>query len=215
MITIRYGQHATVSGTVGSGKTWFGQNAIAPMYDRLIVLDSEEDDWPFLPNVSVKKAIRLAASDYSFYVRVPTQGARELDETTLDALSFGILDKGHDLCLLIEECADYSDRSYMPVYLKALMRRARHRKVSVVASTQRLQETSMEYYSLSVHHFFFFLSDNDVTAPSVSRYAPMLKARMGEIPYESYRCLYQAPDGTVRTLPPAKRFDWSKRLRKR
>lgn len=210
---IEVGQHITTVGTVGAGKTFFNRNALLPNWDRIIVLDSEEDDYPDFPNVSVKTAIKLAKSDYRFVCRVPTVGAIQQDEATIEALCEGLLARGHDLVLLIEEATDYSDASYIPPYLRSLMRRARHRRINVIVSTQRLQMLSKDYFALAVHHVYFYLSDYD--AERVKDYAPFLKERMKEIPYGSYRSLYQAPDGTVVTLAPIEQYDWEARLKRK
>ncbi len=211
---IEWGQHITVVGTVGSGKTFFNRNAILPAYSRAIILDSEEDDYADFPMVSVERALALAKSDYAFIVRVPTEGVLQLDEDTLESLCRGLLQKGHELLLLIEECTDYSDTQYIPPYLRSLMRRARHRKISVAASTQRLQELSRDYFSLSVHHVYFFMSDADAAAPTVSRYAPFLQETLREIPYLSYKSIYQEPDGSIVLLDPVSEYDWTSRLKK-
>ena len=209
---IKRGQHCTVLGNVGSGKTFFNRNALLPPSARIIVLDSEEDDYPDFPVVSVKRAIDLAHSEYAFAVRVPTSGVREEDEATLEELSRGLLERGHDLTLLVEEATDYSDASYIPPYLRALMRRARHRNLSIIISTQRPAMLSKDYYALSVHHFTFYLSQYDVS--HVRDYAPYLSERMEEIPYGSFKCLYEAPDGSVAVLAPVDKYDWSERLKR-
>ena len=210
---IKRGQHCTVLGNIGSGKTFFNRNGLLPPSSRIIVLDSEEDDYPDFPAVGVEKAVRLAKSNYSFVVRVPTTGVRENDEALLESLCMGLLKSGHDLTLLIEEATDYSDASYIPPYLRALMRRARHRNISVIISTQRPAMLSKDYYALSVHHFAFYLSQYDTS--HVKDYAPYLSERMEEIPYGSFRCLYEAPDGSVTVLAPVSEYDWSNRLKKR
>lgn len=210
---IKRGQHSTVLGNVGSGKTFFTRNGLLPPSPRIIVLDSEEDDYPDFPAVSVKRALRLAASEYAFVVRVPTTGLRETDEQTVETLCEGLLKKGHDLTLAIEEATDYSDASYIPPYLRALMRRARHRNISVIISTQRPAMMSKDYYALSVHHFTFFLSQYDVS--HVSDYMPYTKDLMAEIPYGSFRCIYEAPDGSTMILDPVPKYDWAGRLKKK
>lgn len=206
------GKHITVLGNVGSGKTYATKNVFIVPWDRIIVLDSEEDDYPEFPNVSAKRALKLAKSDYAFVVRIPTSGVREADEELLEGLCHGLLKDGHDLLLVIEEATDYSDASYIPPYLRALMRRARHRGITVLISTQRPAMMSKDYYALSVHHFFFFLSDYDTS--HVKDYAKFLNERMSEIPYESYKCLYQAPDSSVTVLEPVDEYDWKGRLKR-
>ncbi len=211
---IPLGQHSTVLGNVGSGKTFWNRNVMLPPHDRIIVLDSEQDDYPDFPKVSVKRALHLARSDYSFVVRVPTTSIREQDEALVEELCTGLLAKkgGHDFCLLVEEATDYSDASYIPPYLRALMRRARHRKITVIISTQRPAMISKDYYSLAVHHFFFYLSDYDVA--HVKEYAPFLAERMPEIKYGSFRCIYQAPDGTITVFDACEEYDWAPRLKR-
>jgi DNA helicase HerA-like ATPase len=210
---IKTGQHCTVLGNVGSGKTFNNRNLLLPLWDRIIVLDSEEDDYPDFPNVSVKKAIRLAKSNYRFVVRVATTGNREIDEKSVEDLCQGLLQHGHDLVLLIEEATDYSDASYIPPYLRSLMRRARHRRINVIISTQRPAMLSKDYYALAIHHQFFYLSDYDVS--HVKEYAPYLTENMSRIPYGSFKSIYQAPDGSIVILAPCKEYNWEARLKSR
>lgn len=209
---IKWGEHCTVLGNIGSGKTFFNRNGLLPLYDRIVVVDSEPDDYPDFPKVSVKKAIDLAKSRYEFVVHVPTQGAIELDEPTIEALSWGLVKKGSKLCLLLEEVTDYSNASYIPPYMRSLIRRARHRDITVIISTQRPAMLSKDLYALSVHHVYFYLSDYDVS--HVREYAPFLEERMSEIPYGSFKSIYQDPAGKVVILPPVPEYSWARRLKR-
>ncbi len=208
-ITIQPGQHCTTMGNVGSGKTFFNKNGLLPACSRAVVLDSETDDYPEFTNVSVKQALHLAKGDTGFFVRVPTKGSIEFDEPVVEELCSGLLDVGHELTLLIEEATDYSDASYIPPYLHAVMRRARHKKMSVIISTQRPARLSKDYYSLALHHFFFSLSDFDVERTD---YARFLEQYEKEIPYGSFKSLYQGPDKGVKILGPVSKYDWKARF---
>jgi hypothetical protein len=215
-IRIKPGEHVTTMGIVGSGKTYFNRNGLLPTSYRAVILDSEEDDYQDFPHVDVKHALRLAKSDYEFFCHIPTKGDRDFDEPVLEELCAGLLTKpyGHDFTFLIEEATDYSDASYIPPYLHAIMRRARHHKISVIVSTQRPARMSKDYYSLSKHHFFFALDDFDVERTD---YAKFLAEHAAEIPDGSYRCIYKrsgaAPDD-ITILAPVAKYDWAARLRR-
>ncbi len=211
IIDLKPGQHITTMGNVGSGKSFFNRNALLPTSSRAVILDSEQDDYPDFPDVSVHAALKLASGNSGFFVRVPTRGAIQFDEPSVEELCAGIIEKGHDMTVLLEEATDYSDASYIPPYLHALMRRARHKKVNVIISTQRPARLSKDYYSLSLHHFFFSLSDFDVERTD---YAKFLSEYQELTPYGSFKCIYQAPDRSITILNPVPKYDWAARFQR-
>ena len=200
------GQHISVLGTTGSGKTFFVRNAILPVYDRVLVVDSEDYDFPDFPAVSVPKALRLAKSDYSFYVRVVVAPS-ETDK--LSDLCRGLLAGGHDLAVYIDEITDWTTPTTIPDDLRNLIRKARKRYISVIVGTQRPQFLNKAFLSNSTHRFYFYISDYDRAA--IRDYAPWMEERCGEIPYGSWRCLYQAPDGGLTLVAPATPYSWTQR----
>lgn len=209
-IVIKPGQHSTTLGTVGSGKTFFNKNGLLPTASRGIIVDSETDDYPEFPNVSVKQALKFAQSDFAFFVRVPTRGSLEFDEPVMSELCEGLLRVGHDLTFLLEEVTDYSNANYIPPYLESQIRRARHQRISDIISTQRPARMSKNFYALAKHHFTFALDDYDIHATD---YLGALDGYWSQIPDGSFRCLYKRsgnPDVTV--LAPVDQYDWASRL---
>ncbi len=191
------GEHLVVLGATGSGKTYWCLETLIPLWNRVIVVDTEEYDYNNLPAVSVGKAVALAGSkDKAFRVRVVFAGDKSPeDEIKLTNLCQGLLTKGHDCLIVFDEATDFSDAQSIPFALRSLVRKARKRKITVGLCTQRPAMISKDAYTQSVHRIVFFLPDYDRRA--VKPYAPWIDERMTEIPYGSHRYLYQAPNGEV------------------
>lgn len=210
---IEKGQHLVVLGSTGAGKTFSVRNAYLPPWNRVIVVDTEGYDFNDFPKVSVKQAVRLAKSDYSFVVRIELSADRDTDEPAVKELCGGLLKHGHDLVVYWDEVTDLADANQIPPPLRQLIRKARKRGVSVYVGTQRPAMLSKDFLANAQHRVYFFVSDYDANA--VKDYAPFLKEMRGQIPYQSYKSIYQAPDESLTVLAPAEEYDWSGRLRKK
>jgi hypothetical protein len=198
----------------GAGKTYRVKNERLPLFDRVIVVDSEgwrdkkKTDFPEFPCVSIKRALRLAKSNYRFFVRIVPKSEADVEE-----LCAGLLAHGHDLAIYFDEVTDYSTPSYIPDQMLRLSRKARHCGITVIVSTQRPQLLNKTFFANSIHHEFFYMQEYDVE--HVKSYAPFLQEHMAEMPYESYISLYHAPDGSLVLIAPAKEYDWEARRAKR
>lgn len=208
---IKAGQHFSVIGMTGAGKTFRVKNERLPLYDRIIIVDSEgwrdkdKTDFPEFPVVSVARALKLAKSKYRFAVRIVPNTVNDVE-----ALCQGLLAHGHDLVVYFDEVTDYSTPSIIPPQMLRLIRKARHCRVTVIVSTQRPQLLNKNFFANSIHHEFFYMQDYDVE--HVKSYAPFLQEHMAEMPYESFISIYHAPDGSLTLLAPAKEYDWNARL---
>lgn len=206
---VRYGEHISILGSTGAGKTWFAKNAVLPVYPRVIVVDTEEHDFNDFPAVSVKEAVRRASKSGPFAVRVVYRGDGTDDLTDLCR---GLLKRGGTVVVYFDEVTDFCDSHHIPPPLRALIRKGRKRDISVVCATQRPSMLSKDIYGNSLHRVVFALTDYD--AEAVRAYAPSVKERLGDVPYGSHRSLYFAPDGTVVVYGPAPRHDWSRRVQR-
>jgi hypothetical protein len=214
MVDIEDGQHAIVEGINGTGKTVFCWNALCPTAHRVIVMDTEGMEFEMLPAVSVERAIRLMKSDYSFYVRIPFSGDLKADLERLDSFCKGVRNlrrKGPRTIIYFDEFTDFCDATTIPPNLRSMLRTARKRNVTIVAGTQRPQLMNKTMVANAVHRFYFFMSEYD--AEQIKGYAPFVAERLNEIPYKSYRCLYQGPDTQVVVLAPIQPYNWAARLK--
>ena len=209
---LQKGEHMAVLGTTGSGKTFAVRNTYLPPWQRVVVIDTEEMDFNDFPKVSVSRAIALGKSDYAFAVRVVLSADRKADEPAVAQLCKGILKSGHDLVIYFDEFTDLSDANQILPPIRQLIRKARKRGVSVYVGTQRPAMLSKDVFANAQHRVYFFMSDYD--AQAVHDYAPWLKEARREIPYQSYKSIYQAPDESLMVLGPSFEYDWAPRLRK-
>ena len=217
MVDIDDGQHAILEGINGSGKTFYARNGLLPLWSRVVVCDTENMEFGDFPAVSVATAVKLLASKHTFYVRIPFSGDLDTDLEQVKALSLGIRRKvpfGHlPSVVYYDEFTDFADATTISPSLRSQIRTSRKRNVSIVAGTQRPQLMNKTMVANAQHKFYFFMSEYD--AEQIKSYAPFVKERLNEIPYGSYRCLYQAPDSSVITLAPVAEYDWASRLRKK
>lgn len=217
MVEIKAGQHTIVEGINGSGKTFAVRNGLLPLWDRVVVVDTEGLEFNDFPAVDVKQAIKLLKSPYSFYVRVALSGDLDTDIAKIDALSLGVrrdLNKqSAPAVMYFDEFTDEADAVSIPPALRSLIRTARKRNLSVVAGTQRPQLMNKTMVANAVHRFYFFMSEYD--AEQIRSYAPFVKENLSRIPYQSYKCIYQRPDSSIVILSPFPEYNWSARLGKK
>ena len=205
---INLGEHITVIGITGTGKTYFSRNALLPIFQRVLVVDTEEYDFEDFPVVKQSAIGQLVKTDYRFVARVILSP----DETDdIENICQTLLKHGHDMVVYIDEITDFSDAHRIPKMLKALIRKARKRKISVVVGTQRPQMLNLDFLANSLHNIYFFMSERD--ADYISNYEPRIFDNLGAIPYQSYQSIYIGPDRKLAIFTPATEYDWSKRLK--
>lgn len=189
------GQHLMVMGVTGSGKTYWVQHELLPSYPRVLVVDTEDYDFANMPRVSTKRAVQLATGDRPFGARVVVNPFADLSQ-----LWEGLVKRGHDLLIYIDEVTDFGRPGRLEEGIITLARKARKRRITLVAATQRPQLLDKTLLANAHHRVYFYLSDYDTAA--VRDYCPVLQERMAEIPYGSYRYLYQTPDGVITLEDP-------------
>ena len=204
---INLGEHMTVVGITGSGKTYFVRNAILPSFQRILVIDTEDYDFDDFPNVKILR--HVVSGNYRFAARMLI----EPDADALEPICNTLLKYGHDICVYVDEITDFSDSHRIPVALKALIRKARKRRISVIVGTQRPQMLNLDFLANSMHNIYFFMSARD--AEYISSYEPRVWENLDRIPYKSYKSLYIAPDRTITLFAPAQNYNWSKRLKRK
>ena len=207
------GTHGTVIGRTGAGKTYYMVNFLAPISGRTLIVDSEGYDYdkPWFPTISFSKARELSDGDKPFVARVLSTGKMD---SKVDDLFYALLDKGHELLLLIDEATDFSrGETLLPGYFD-LIRKARKRQISVWSGTQRPADLNKTVYTQSSHHVWFYVDEYDV-ANWLHRSAQPVFDRMSEIPYGSFRWLYQAPSGQVELYDKVPEYHWGDRYARR
>lgn len=210
-ISIEAGHHWLVIGETGSGKTFWAMNWFLPHFSRQIVLDTEEmefDDKIWNP-VSIPTAVRLASRDRPFRVRVPMD-VGETGQEQYGQLSDGILEKGKNVVIWVDEYPDFTLNSRQTPEGLRLTRKARKRGVTLAFATQRPQSIDKDAYTQTRHHVWFGMDPGDVDYWHTR--APYLVPLMPSIPIGSFQWIYHhsrdAPEGQV--FAPVEKHRWQK-----
>ena len=208
---IKLGEHMTLIGMTGSGKTYFAKNGILPAFNRLIIFDTEEMDFPEFKAVSVKDAIKLSKGATQFYVRVIGTGKYDADISMVDELCYGLLKSGHGTAIYFDEITDYSDSHSVPDSLQALIRKARKRGISVITGTQRPQMLNNDFVANSVHQVYFAMKSKDID--HLSKYLGNVTDSFHMLKRDMHNSVYIDPSDRNIYLNPVTEYDWKKRLK--
>jgi hypothetical protein len=204
---IEAGRHWMILGQTGAGKTFWAKNYLLSRVRREIVVDTEEYDFPdeVWHPVKVSRAVDLAHSSKAFRVRVPMPMGNP-GRDMLDELCLGLLKRGENVLLYIDELADFAHNGHVTDPVLAIVGKARKRGISFAGGSQRAQELPKKAYTQAKNHVFFYLDPADVFYWHDK--APYLPEKMPEIPFESYRWLYHGPGGALQVFSPVPKFDW-------
>src|SRR5437016_5326049 len=137
---IKMGEHLVLLGTNGSGKTYFFRHVIEPEFDRLLVVDTEDREFSDLKLIQTRNGDTVAKAiprDKKFrwrWVPPPTEEVEQMDN-----LSNRLLDREEceGMTLYIDEATDFADAHTISPWLKALFRKARKRRQSIIIGSQR------------------------------------------------------------------------------
>ncbi len=209
MTTFKYGEHIIVLGKPGAGKTYFIKNAILPVYGRHIIIDTEEREFDsnIWPEVSIDDSIKLINSNQEFKrsIKFPV-GERGF--AMMEEYSFSLLNTSGNTAIYFDEVTDFCDARKIGDGLLSLYRKGRHNNITLIAGTQRPQLLNKSIYTNSIHKFWFFVDEYDIQ--NWKAYTPYIEEHIGQIPYRSYKCIYERPDGSLQVLKPVKEYKWVK-----
>jgi DNA helicase HerA-like ATPase len=204
-LKLSLGEHGTIVGTTGSGKTEWAKSLLLPSTGRGIIIDTE-DGYDFSPSrfrtVSLETSVRLGRSSRPFMVRVDMD---RFDPRAEDY--FTQLLNVHDTVIYVDEANDFSDgHEHVSAYLN-LLRKSRKRRVSVWSSTQRPALVHKTIFTQSVHKVYFAVDSYD-SESWLRRYAPHIYDMLPSIPYGSYRWIYSGPDSVPHIYAPITPHRW-------
>jgi hypothetical protein len=212
-----YGEHGTAVGTTGSGKTFMVKNAILPWKKRFIVVDSKarEDGTSIdftekaFVKCDVERAVKIAAGDKNFRLRIPIQLGEE-GYAQIEDLSEGLLKQnGHDCLVYLDEVTDLSDAWAIGPMLEGLVRKGRGYKISVVVGSQKPKGVNGWFVDNSAHVYIFGMKQAEVTRFVRNTGAEWVATVQPKIPIGSYKFAHENWQGEVTVFEPVKEYDWA------
>lgn len=203
------GEHIGSIGMTGAGKTVWERSVILPAFGRHVVIDSKAarrpdgiTDFPEWPKATPKDVVKASTDPSVFFQWRMVWGHAEEDLDAMEQFCFSILEKGKNVAVCFDEVTDFSDAQRIGPGLRTLLRTGRSLGIQVIWGSQRPQMVSKDIWNNTAHKFAFWVDPYDATV--AHPYFPELKARLKEIPWKSYQCLYKDPSGEVHLMPRAK-----------
>jgi hypothetical protein len=196
-MVVELGQHTSVLGETGAGKTYWSRDTLEKAR-RVLVVDTEEGfdfspkDWEVVTLDQLKRSSALGDASKPFHWAFrPRPGMEEED---VDALCVLLIKRARSMWVYFDEVTDYSDASTCPPALKLLFRKGRKRRISVMASTQRPAGFNHWFSENSQHKILFYFGRYDGDNTSIGRF---MNEHRDEVPYGSYKYIYVAPGDVV------------------
>ena len=206
----RKGEAYLLVGSPGSGKTTTFKRLFESAFPRILIIDSEDMEFPEFEKVGKLKDMnelaRAMGSEWKPFkwrwvppppptkaqlMRAKSKAARLAlpdPDREIDQLCRAMLYHTRHVLLYFDEISDFCSSSYMPRNLKFLYRRARKRGICVAAGTQRPQAVHKDAWNNSIHKQVFYIDTFD--RQYMDRLAPGLGEQVAQIEYGTYRSLY-------------------------
>lgn len=196
-IHVQPGEHTTIVGQNGSGKSFVGERAFALAWPRGVIIDHKHEEttrgyqiarglkqfdqlWPQVPRV-IFRPMRFADT------------REEIDQVLARAYRHG------NTGVLIHEVMQVCDAHSIPEWYQRCLKLGRKRRVSLVNCSQRPMNCHNDVFAESKHFFvFFLLLDGD--RRKISGFAG---PTAGGMPREPYGFFYYRPGMTdAIEMPP-------------
>jgi len=212
-----YGEHFSAVGTTGVGKTIMVKSAILPWRKRFIVVDSKArvdgtsldfKEKAFV-KCDVKQAIKVAAGDKNFRLRIPTslgeQGYEEIEE-----LAEGLLKQnGHDCLVYLDEVTDLSDAWQIGPMLEGLVRKGRGYNISVGVGSQKPKGVNGWFIDNSAHLYIFGMKPSEVKRYVQNTGSNWVAEIQPKIPIGSHKFAHEDFKGVVTVFDECDLYDWA------
>ena len=207
-------EHIGVIGQSRSGKTTFVRDIVlswflnTPGFGRVWAIDTEErgefpesDGWKVMPfdsitpnNVELIKILNDGNIKFKWVTPFSTD-TKGLEKNEL--LCAMILKYGTNIAIYYDEISDFCNTHWIGEQHTQLMRKSGKREINIIWSSQRIQMVHKDIFSQTHHLFVFFIKPGEANSQAVKQAAPFISENLAQIPYQSYRALYQGPSGKV------------------
>jgi len=213
-----YGEHFSAIGATGAGKTTVVKSQILPWKKRFIVVDSKaRDDGTSIDfteeafvKCDVKHAVKFAAGDKNFRLRIPTKlgedGFNQVEE-----LAEGLLKENGKRCLVyLDEVTDISDAWAVGPMLEGLVRKGRGYGISVGVGSQKPKGVNGWFVDNSAHVLIFGMKVAEVSRYTARTGADWVAEVQPRIPIGSYKFAHEDWQGNIIIFNPVKEYPWDR-----
>jgi ABC-type dipeptide/oligopeptide/nickel transport system ATPase component len=154
VIRIQPGQHVTIVGQNGTGKSWMGERAFALAWPRGIIIDHKHEST--CSGYQIARGLRQFDQLWPEVPRVIFRPTFRSPQEEIDLVLNRAFYHGNTGVLIHEAMQICDSRTIPPGYQRALTM-GRVRRVSIVSCTQRPMHVHNTVFSESKHFFVFFL----------------------------------------------------------
>ncbi len=197
MPTIERGEHVSILGETGSGKTFWARDYLS-RERRVLVVDTEEGfdfspkEWPPVSLKWLEHTDVLKNESRNFHLAFRPRDNIEVED--VEALCALLLKRGQNLIAYFDEVTDYSSANFCGPWLKKMFRKSRKRRITTMASTQRPSGFNHWFSENSQHVVLFYINEYDTTNTPVGRLAADYR---DQVPYHSFKYVYVNPAGEI------------------
>lgn len=201
-------EHVGAVGTTRAGKTTLFKKEIVPNQTRILVVDTKGEDWNHLPAVDWKAAIRKVEwsdkfkgnhTTVRFRWRIP-MGVGEKAEDDANSFAYEAVRRLRNVTIYWDEIGSYCRAASIGDGLKVLITQGGGRDLRFYWGTQRPTMVHADIYDNTAHLFVFHVKTKDRRA--VRKYFPYYEDHASEVPFRSYKFLYEDPSGEARVMGP-------------
>jgi len=164
----KHGEHASIIGPTGAGKTYLGLRLL-PLHEHTIILAAKAEDSTLTRYARTEGHTILRQwppNDWdtrSIIWPKYKQPGDEAKQRAIFAESINAIFAERNRTLFIDEVSYLTKRLKMELYLSALWEQGRSLKISLLAATQRPRGVPLLMYDMPHHLFFFrFNDENDL-----------------------------------------------------
>lgn len=213
-----YGEHDTIIGSTGAGKTTMVKSAVLPRRRRFIICDSKarvdgtsiDFTEPAFVKCNVKTAVKFSAGDKNFRLRIPIasgdEGFDQIEELSEQLLAKG----GHHTYVYLDEVTDFSDAFSIGPRLEGLIRKGRGYKISVGVGSQKPKGVNGWFADNSAHFYLFGMKPADQVRFVRNTGREWVAQVQPKIPIGSFKFAHEDWQGNVTIFKPVPLFDWSR-----
>jgi energy-coupling factor transporter ATP-binding protein EcfA2 len=215
------GEHFSLVGATGAGKTELVKSAILPRRSRFIIIDTKVrangdsvgfPEKAFIRCDDDKKAIRIAKDPKKkFRLRIPMTERRDELILRVEKFSYDLFHSGSsEVLVYFDEVTDFSTAWQIGPELENLVRKGRALDLSCGVGSQKPQGLNGWFVDNSAHIYVFGMRTSEQVRFTKNTGRAWVEELLPQMPVGSHKFAYEDWQGAVTLYDPVEKFDWTR-----